>query len=179
MKTSLTSFTGHFSRGQIDAEKLVLARMWIDVHKEEKATMITLMDELLGFEDYVGRYLNALAQIPDDYPNILHPRMHLLGHAVELSLKAYILSTGIEFPYRHDLVKLLDLATEHGLSASDDERIDIKNLNQIYFKPDDEEWKFPTRYPQPGTAVWITPSREAMTDCAQGFVKQALNRVKA
>jgi HEPN domain-containing protein len=127
----------------------------------------------------VNRYLNALAKIPDNTPNALHPRMHLLGHALELSLKAYILSTGNEYPHRHDLVELLDLATEHGLSASDVEHTNIKNLNQIYFKPDNEEWKFPTRYPQPGIALWITPSREAMTECAQGFVKQALDRVKA
>ena len=141
--------------------------------------MTDVLAELLGFEDYVNRYLNALAKIPNNTPNVLHPRMHLLGHAVELSLKAYILSTGNEYPRRHDLVELLDLATEHGLAASDDEQTNIKNLNQIYFKPDNEEWKFPTRYPQPGTAVWITPSREAMTECAQGFVKQALDRVKA
>jgi hypothetical protein len=137
------------------------------------------MDELLGFEDYVSRYLNALAEIPDNTPNVLHPRMHLLGHAVELSLKAYILSTGNEYPHRHDLVELLDLAQEHGLSARDDQQRDIRNLNQIYFKPDNEEWKFPTRYPQPGTALWLTPSREAMTDCTNGFVMQALDRVKA
>ena len=141
--------------------------------------MTDVMDELLGFDDYVNRYLNALAKIPDNTANALHPRMHLLGHAVELSLKAYILSTGIEYPHRHDLVELLKLATEHGLLANDDEQANIKNLNQIYFKPDNEEWKFPTRYPQPGTAVWITPSREAMTKCAQGFVAQAFNRVKA
>ena len=69
--------------------------------------MTDVLDELLGFEDYVNRYLNALAKIPDNTPNALHPRMHLLGHAVELSL------------------------------------------------------------------------REAMAKCAQGFVKQALDRVKA
>ena len=140
--------------------------------------MNDVMDELLGFEDYVDRYLNAVAAIPDDTPGALYPRMHMLGHAVELSLKAYILSTGNEYPRRHDLVELLDLAKQHGLSASDDGQRNIRNLNQIYFKPDNAEWKFPSRYPQPGTAIWITPSREAMTKCAKGFVMQALDRSK-
>lgn len=65
---------------------------------------------------------------PGSDPDMLPPALFLLSHAVELALKAFLLSKGVsdgrnegELKHpavRHDLVRLYDLALAHGFVAS-------------------------------------------------------------
>lgn len=65
---------------------------------------------------------------PGSDPDMLSPALFLLSHAVELALKAYLLSQGVPDGWgegelkhpavRHDLVRLHDLALAHGFVAN-------------------------------------------------------------
>ncbi|WP_243970294.1 hypothetical protein [Methylobacterium sp. J-026] len=65
---------------------------------------------------------------PGSDPDMLPPALFLLSHAVELALKAYLLSQGVPDGWnegelkhpavRHDLVRLHDLAVAHGFVAN-------------------------------------------------------------
>lgn len=136
------------------------------------------LDEVLGFEDYVNRYLQAASCIPEGNGNLLFPRMHMYGHAIELSLKAYIASTDNEWKEIHDLVKLLNEAIGYGLSATEHQQKSvIPNLNKIYYKPDNSDWKYPSRYPRAGTSLWITPTNKQLDESIRTFLDQALQQV--
>ncbi len=141
--------------------------------------MIKYVDEVLAFEDYVNRYLLAASHIPEGNGNLLFPRMHMYGHAMELSLKAFIASTDNEWKEIHDLVSLLNTAMGYGLSATEHEKKSVvPNLNKIYYQPDNSDWKFPSRYPRAGTGIWLTRSNKQLIESTRSFLDQALQQAK-
>ncbi len=141
--------------------------------------MIKYVDEVLGFEDYINRYLLAASYIPEGNGDLLYPRMHMFGHAMELSLKAFIASTDNEWKEIHDLVSLLNTAMGYGLLATEHEQKSVvPNLNKIYYKPDNSDWRFPSRYPRAGTGIWITPANKQLIESIRSFLNQALQQAK-
>jgi hypothetical protein len=71
-------------------------------------------------------YLAAARELLDAKVFYAHPFFFLVGHAIELGLKAFLLSVGVDKQYlqqqqhRHDIERLLDKATLVGLSLPGD-----------------------------------------------------------
>jgi hypothetical protein len=69
-------------------------------------------------------------------------RAHLLGHALELYLKTYLLNCGMKLtpltrrPYGHDIARLLDECIRHGIEKdfriSPELRTDIRRFSFVY-----------------------------------------------
>jgi hypothetical protein len=94
------------------------------------------------FADEYCRAAAAVNSIATGCEDLVSPRYYLLGHSIELALKAFLLSKGVPLSelrskkLGHDLEKALVRAEELGLqnavTVSDQERADIILLNKTY-----------------------------------------------
>ena len=154
----------------------------MDLLEQRKRTMETMAvtgpahDEALGTLDLVRRYLRAAELIPPADVELLHPRCHLYGHATELAMKAYLLCRGEKAPRGtdgHDLEGLAANAIACGLQLTDHQRSNVvPNLNTIYFENAASE-RYSSRYPHPGTHIWLTPATVWMGDLIRSIAAQA------
>ena len=134
-------------------------------------------DEILGpiyFIDYARRYIKAAAHLRED-GELLQPRYQLWGQALELALKAFLSKHEHRpWPQTHDLVKLMTLAEPYGLELSERDRKNvITNLNKMFFLSEPDGRKFASRYPVPGTSIWITPTPEWVEDTVNMITDQS------
>jgi HEPN domain-containing protein len=70
------------------------------------------------------------------------PKNFLVTHAVELVIKAFIVTVYEEPPHIHDLVKLYEKAVSHGLPHDQGVANDLAQLNDLHDS-------FYARYPHP------------------------------
>jgi hypothetical protein len=98
---------------------------------------------------YADQFYDAFNELGPDHlhPSISWPRYFLLCHAVELALKAYLLSRGASWKevttrdIRHNFNKLLDEAVNKGLPLAPETQGRIRNLAETHSE-------FSHRYPK-------------------------------
>lgn len=101
-------------------------------------------------------YAAAADDVNERHPNSLHVLSHLLGMAIELALKAFLLNGGVTEPelrrLGHDLGALLAQAQELGLNATGSRHFRLSVLGANY-----EDRIF--AYPEEGMLSVILPVR--------------------
>jgi len=125
-----------------------------------------------AFIDYVEKYMNAygdIAETSDRTP----ARVQVVGQAVELAFKGYLAATCGNWPLEHDLMKLRMQCEAQGLKLTEDQRDSVvPTLNALYHRPGSENWRYPSRYPNPGLNVWVIPGRSKLTVLVDSIVDQ-------
>lgn len=123
--------------------------------------------------DGARMYASAADAVNDRYPNSLHVLSHLLGMAIELALKAFILNGGgTERDLRrfgHDLGRLLTDAERLGLTSTSSRHFRLAVLGANY-----EERIF--AYPEEGNLVSILPG--ALREIAHELICEVFVSVK-
>jgi hypothetical protein len=117
----------------------------------------------------------------DEWIQVYRPTVNLFCHAMELDLKAYLLSRGLELgklerkPFSHDLSHALATALQHTLIL-DSETIDtIGGINEDYSA-------FRFRYPEPGRMlIWPAGSLkhacDTLSDAVLPSIAEAARRL--
>jgi hypothetical protein len=115
--------------------------------EEERAENIELTPVPRGeYLDRAAEFMQAFREVKPQ-PVFDWPRYLLLGHAVEVALKAYLLEyrkgamDKLREKYKHNLEKLLRHAKKKGLRVTAKVEADIKRLNYVHNK-------YLARYPE-------------------------------
>lgn len=71
--------------------------------------------------DRANTFLDSLKVLNDQTPHLypLPPKLFILGHAFELTLKAYLTANEVKFKKNHDLIQLFDLCSNVDVENSD------------------------------------------------------------
>jgi hypothetical protein len=107
-------------------------------------------------QNFYAAYLNCIDLMP---PNA--PKYFLGCHAVELALKSYLLSVGVEIDtivspknYGHDIDKLLDAALDKKLILCESDIDHLRRLNEVHSQ-------FWNRYPiEWGVPIYIVDQND-------------------
>ena len=96
---------------------------------------------------YARNYLLSAEIIEKEASHLFMQSLHLSGQAIELALKAYILSCNEQPREIHDLVVLTTRSQNLGLMLEEIECSSIVLLNHYFFQDLATQTKFKTRYP--------------------------------
>ena len=153
-----------------------------------EARLKTLYASLPGPTRQVPRYLQVLQWIhfAEQYQAaaehlstrtvpLFDPWFQLVGHALECSLKAYLVAVGVTVRKEHDLVRLTDLARGSGLNIHEHDIAMLVHMNHVYSRDLRSSSRFNSRYPteemeHTGGSV---PSQKRLTSIVSHFCAQA------
>jgi hypothetical protein len=155
------------------------AAAWIVCRESRRMRMAAKRPErpaemLADYYDYVEQYRAASAALPEA-ATVFWPRLQTRGLLIELALKTYLCASG-EIVKGHNLEALAKRAAKRGLSLSkEDWERRIKTVNDIYFRFEQWNAEFLSRYPIPNRpgAVWVTPGHEPLDEMIARIVSQA------
>ena len=123
-------------------------------------------------------YIRAAAVLERD--GFLHylPSSQLLGHAVELALKACLAAAGLEPPHGHSLIELYRAAEEKEYNLEDWEFAAVVHLHHIYFQDLSTQTKYKARYPtkQNEHVGGVSPKTEVYEDIVEILLKQVATK---
>jgi hypothetical protein len=123
--------------------------------------------------DGARMYAAAADAVNDRYPNSMHVLSHLLGMAIELALKAFLLKHGrTERDLRqlsHDLPRLLEECESHGLVKTGGRHFRLGVLGANY-----EDRLF--AYPEQGVLSAITPG--SLRQTANELIQEVFISIK-
>jgi HEPN domain len=125
---------------------------------------------------YVRQYVRASRLLDATGGDFFWPRCQLLGHALELALKGFLLAAGERVPRTHDLKALLTQARTAGLTPLDDKVPDdviVGDLHDVYSELLAERWRFPARYPRRGIHSWKLPPTNSMLALIESVADKA------
>jgi HEPN domain-containing protein len=108
---------------------------------------IPLVLQARRFVIYSRDYLAAAQVINDARPQCILPMLQLVGHAVELSMKACIAISNVKPPHGHDLVDLSRQCVKLGFRLNRNEIAAIVHLKHHFFQDLATGTKFKMRYP--------------------------------
>ena len=126
--------------------------------------------------DYVEKYIQT-AKVATDNGMAIEPIVQLRGQAIELAINGFLATAGT-YERGHDLVILLELATQKGLTLSSIERDHVLNMNQYYFNNDQMDWKYPSRFPTPKGSVWTNSGQHQIEGVLTTVTDQTRARSK-
>ena len=130
--------------------------------------------KVMEWVSFAQKYIDA-ASLLDGEPSLWLPRLQMTGHSVECALKACLASSGIEPPKHHDLVKLYELASQHGVTLGDPGLAAIVHLGCFYYQDIASGTRYKARYPTDqieglGGAV---PQNSQFLSIVQSLIEQA------
>jgi hypothetical protein len=136
--------------------------------------------QVMEWVSLANDYISAASIIDKHAPPFMLPRLQMTGQAVESALKACLVAAHAGFPKGegHNIVKLYELASEHGFQLGEPDLAFIVHLAHFYFKDLATSTKFKTRFPackseRLGGAV---PENSTFVAIVRSLQKQAIER---
>jgi hypothetical protein len=136
--------------------------------------------QVMEWVSFAGQYISAASIIDKQAPHLMLPRLQMTGQAVESALKACLVAAHADIPTGkdgHDIVKLYELASEHGFHLEEPDLAFIVHLGHFYFQDLATSTKYKARFPskmeQLGGAV---PLNSTFVAIVQSLNKQATER---
>ena len=96
---------------------------------------------------FADEYILASKHLKSQPVPQFRPWIQVSGHAVECAAKAYLCAFGKREPKDHDLVKLLDLGIDLGLSVGQNDLAILVHLNHLYSRDLRSGTRYKARYP--------------------------------
>jgi len=119
-------------------------------HLPDCGPALARFDQVRHWLVFAREYLSAAELLCDRDPPIFFPRVQVSGHAIECAVKAYICASGKNVPggtKGHNLVSLLDIAIESGLTVNERDLAMVVHINHQYFRDLKSMTVYKSRYP--------------------------------
>jgi HEPN domain-containing protein len=131
----------------IDTQQIQSEIERLYARRKEPRVNVPLGERVRELDHLANRYIEAASLLERSGPKYWLPVMQLTGHAVELSLKACLVSARSIPPKAHDPVELYRLAESKGFGLDAPDFAAIVHLRHHYFQDLATGTKFKARYP--------------------------------
>jgi hypothetical protein len=119
-------------------------------HLPDRGPPLPRFDQVRHWLMFAREYLKAAELLCSSEVPFFLPRIQVGGHAIECAIKSYVCASGKDVPrgtQGHNLVTLLDLAIDSGLTVDDRDLAMVVHINHQYFQDLQSKTGYKSRYP--------------------------------